>query len=231
MYKPITFFTAIILFLSIIVTSAAPVTATSSSIDVRNATINLSKSFLNSTTLRHPDGLFNNTYKFPLAQPPTTPNSLNSISFNVPKTSPQMTLLFFAFGPPIPREEFRYSNLQSFASVSGCVRRGNGNKPIAHGFWKHYVFFEDEASVEYAISDHSQLGEEKAMDYNELLSVIGGIGYFSLDTERCEGFTFDVSIAGRGSVGAGHVERHLLSDTGDGSDCESDESSRGVAVT
>lgn len=142
-----------------------------------------------------------------------------------------MTLLFFAFGPSIPRDEFQYSNFEAVSSVGGSVRRGNGNKPIAYGFWKHYVFFADEASVEYAISDHSQLGEEKTMNYNELLSVIRGIGYFSLDTSRYEGFTFDVSIAGRDSVGAGHVERHLLSDTGNGSGCESDESSRGVAVT
>ena len=142
-----------------------------------------------------------------------------------------MTLLFFAFGPPIPQEEFQYSNFESIAAAGASVRRGNGRKPIAHGFWKHLVVFEDVASVEYAICDHSQLGEEKAMNYNELFTVIRGIGAFSLGMSEYEGFTFDVSIAGRGSVGAGHVERYLLSDTGDGSGCESDASSQDVAVT
>ena len=142
-----------------------------------------------------------------------------------------MTLLFFAFGPPIPRDEFQFSNFEAVASAVSSVRRGNGLKPIVYGFWAHHVVFEDEARVEYAIADHSQLGEEKAMNYNELLAVVRGIGYFSLDTSRYEGFTFDVSIAGRDSVGAGHVERHSLKDTADGSGCESDESSGGVAVT
>lgn len=225
MYTTTTHFTAIILSLLLTATSAAPLTGTPSSLDLWNTTTS-SNSLNTSTILRHPDGLGNNT-----CQLSPTPEFWNSIPIDVPNTDPVMTLLFFAFGPSIPRNEFQFANLEAVDSVAASIRRGNGPKPILGGFWKFRIFFEEVASVEYAIVDHSQLGEEKAITYIDLLNVIRGIGYFSLDNARYGDVTFDVSIAGRDSVGAGHVERILTNDPAGGSGCESNNSSEAVAVT
>ncbi|CAF9933981.1 MAG: hypothetical protein ALECFALPRED_005801 [Alectoria fallacina] len=143
------------------------------------------------------------SFRSPSNQSNTTSTSPQEpISYPIKGTP--TTLLFHAFGDPIPSSYMLQCVSISLSIVIAFTLDGRGRELIENGFFYHKHLMLNDDNVTITVADFREIG--KPISYFVLRDTLRGIGDFA--TEKGRGSTalrFEVDVEGRGYVGTGHV--------------------------
>ncbi|CAD6569514.1 MAG: hypothetical protein ASARMPREDX12_002703 [Alectoria sarmentosa] len=157
------------------------------------ATINASSTALRpSPNFRAPSNQSNTTSASP------------QVPIHYPVKGTPTTLLFHAFGDPIPSSYMLQCLSLSLSIVLEFTLTDRGHELIEHGFFFHKHLMLNDDIVTITVADFREIG--KPMDYFRLRDTLKGIGDFVMEKGRGPAvLRFEVDVEGRGYVGTGHV--------------------------